>query len=197
MDGDGSKELLDEVVWLWYDFFAWVLSKGDDMRNRILIAVVFCLMLSVQIVYAQNLRILVGSLSGGDMSVTLKSSVSYDNTTNLYLYEYEIKNTGSRLFLFQWKLLDKALSGRFNFPHIFEMEPGKEYKFVLRSEEAPAIISEHAGLFRKNDPTNSGYKDMLSRENVTASNYDLWLLSPGGAMSGYLPPSYLKKLGEK
>lgn len=138
-----------------------------------------------------------GGLSNGHDTASLEHKVTKETNKDgkiVYRYYYKVSYTGKEQILFMWTILDRVLSGRFAFPHIFPMETGKVYEFTLESDEAPIFISGHAKVMRKVWPS---LRDHFEKEGLSVSQYDFYILSPGGGQSGPLPPSFLKPLGEK
>ncbi|OGF82864.1 hypothetical protein A2924_01510 [Candidatus Giovannonibacteria bacterium RIFCSPLOWO2_01_FULL_44_16] len=139
-----------------------------------------------------------GSISSGDAEIHLTGNVTKQiqpDGKEKYLYTYKIYYTGKEPILFQWTILDRVLSGRYNFPFIFPMTDGKSYEFTLLSNEAPIWANGHARMFRQLTPAST-LEYALKETGATSSKHDFYILSPGGGQPGPLPPSLLEPLPE-
>ena len=165
------------------------------------ILVAICLVLFAPVVgaaepYPINQKPIGGSLGTGAGEVHLahdvKTSVRTDGKT-VYTYTYQISFTGREDMLFQWTILDRVLSGRYAFPHIFKIQNGKTYEFSLVTDEAPVDAPGEARLFRKSSEKilNETQEDNW---RVHSSAVEVYILSPGGGHEGPLPLSVLRPL---
>lgn len=132
-----------------------------------------------------------GSLGGNKAEVTVSCKAVKSKKPGEYLYSFVIKNSGEDFFLFQFDLLNYVLSGRYNFPSVFDMPKGRIYTFTLTSKEAPILVQGYASMFRKT-VTSGERKFQQDNTNVTVSSIDFWILNPGGDFYCPLPPSLLR-----
>lgn len=146
--------------------------------------------------YPINRSLIGGSLGNGHGTVHLAHAVKTSilpNGKTTYTYTYQISFVGTEDMLFQWTILDRVLSGRYAFPHIFKIRNGKTYTFTLITNETPILAPGHASLFSK-------YLEKIllytpeANWSIRSSEVDMYILSPGGGHGGPLPPSVLQPL---
>lgn len=131
-----------------------------------------------------------GALGSNKAKVTVSCMAVKSKKSDEYFYSFVIKNSGEDFFLFQFDLLNYVLSGRYNFPNVFDMPKGKTFTFTLTSKEAPILAGGYASMFRKN--TTKGERKFLQYDmSLTVSGIDFWVLSPGSDFECPLPPSLL------
>lgn len=166
------------------------------------IAVLLLVLSAIAVANAQVYQpgfVLGGTLSSGESGVRLAcvaNTTKNSDGARVFVYDYTVEALGKNRALFQAGIIDRVLSGRFNFPTLLELKKGKIYKFSLTSNESPVLMSAPVRLFRKFKPSKADMDDITVRGTLLSGN-GFWGISPGSEFTCPIPPSLLKPLGEK
>lgn len=125
-----------------------------------------------------------GYVSSAGTEITFHSAVE-KNAANNHVYWYKIANVGGdKEVIVQWELIDRAISGKFNFMHLIRLKPGEIKMFKLETDLPPEIFNGEARIF-----TESGMDifDFFKREGVFVSTKEgMWHMF-GTSFTGHLP----------
>ena len=128
-----------------------------------------------------------GTYDSDGYGVEVYSDIT-EKTPGLFHYWYQLKNVGPTPVRLQWEILDRAMSGRYNFMNVIDLAPGETWEFRLDSEEIPTQASK---MMRFMTPISAEYAKDVQKARGFAGAQGIWT-SSGLGVSGYIPKVWLE-----
>ena len=128
-----------------------------------------------------------GTYGLGGYGVKAYSNVT-EKTPGVFYYWYQLKNVGPTPVRLQWEILDRAMSGHYNFMNVIDLAPGEIREFAIDSEEIPTRASK---MMRLMTPVSAEYAKDVQKARGFVGAEGIWT-SGGFDVSGYIPEVWLK-----